>query len=144
MAAMDVENVEKDVDKRTLSSFIMSETKNLEMTILMNAIQLSCKLIARACRKAGVASLYGLAGGSNASGLNVDASAAYAARCAASAVAFSIVTGALPGPWTVHGNAGHTSGKEISAPHCVTGPQCMKSPNLASPNHSSPGARPVP
>ena len=71
MAAMDVENVEKDVDKRTLSSFIMSETKNLEMTILMNAIQLSCKLIARACRKAGVASLYGLAGGSNASGDDV-------------------------------------------------------------------------
>ena len=48
MAAMDVENVEKDVDKRTLSSFIMSETKDLEMTILMNAVQLSCKLIARA------------------------------------------------------------------------------------------------
>ena len=72
MAAMDVENVEKDVDKRTLSSFIMSETKNLEMTILMNAIQLSCKLIARACRKAGVASLYGLAGGSNASGDDVN------------------------------------------------------------------------
>ena len=71
MAAMDVENVEKDVDKRTLSSFIMSETKDLEMTILMNAVQLSCKLIARACRKAGVASLYGLAGTENASGDDV-------------------------------------------------------------------------
>ena len=60
--------VEKDVDKTTLSSFTMSESKNLEMTILMNAVQLSCKLIARACRKAGVADLYGAHGSENASG----------------------------------------------------------------------------
>jgi fructose-1,6-bisphosphatase I len=55
--------VVKDTDKTTLSSFTMSESKNLEMTMLMNALQLSCKLIARACRKAGAASLSGASGG---------------------------------------------------------------------------------
>lgn len=66
-----VEDVEAEVDKYTLSAFIMTETKNLEMTILMNAMQLACKLIARAVRKAGVANLYGLHGSANASGDDV-------------------------------------------------------------------------
>jgi len=66
-----VEDVETEVDKFTLSAFIMTETKDLEMTILMNAMQLACKLIARAVRKAGVANLYGLHGSANASGDDV-------------------------------------------------------------------------
>jgi len=66
-----VENVEKEVDLRTLASFVMSKTRDTEMAILMNALQLACKLIARAVRKAGVANLYGLAGTANASGDDV-------------------------------------------------------------------------
>ena len=66
-----VEDVEKEVDLRTLSSYIMRTTKDLEMTIVMNAMQLACKLIVRAVRKAGVANLYGLAGSANASGDDV-------------------------------------------------------------------------
>jgi len=66
-----VEDVEKEVDKPTLSSYIMEVTKDMEMTILMNAMQLACKLIARAVRKAGVADLYGLHGSANASGDDV-------------------------------------------------------------------------
>ncbi|KAJ1458680.1 fructose-1,6-bisphosphatase class 1/Sedoheputulose-1,7-bisphosphatase [Pelagophyceae sp. CCMP2097] len=49
----------------------MSKTRDTEMAILMNALQLACKLIARAVRKAGVANLYGLAGTANASGDDV-------------------------------------------------------------------------
>lgn len=66
-----VEDVAEEVEKSTLSSFIMVETKDLEMTIMMNAMQLACKLIARAVRKAGVANLYGLHGSANASGDDV-------------------------------------------------------------------------
>ena len=66
-----VEDVANEVDKRTLSSYIMTTTKDMEMTIVMNAMQLACKLIARAVRKAGVANLYGLAGQENASGDDV-------------------------------------------------------------------------
>jgi len=71
MSSKAVEDVEAEVDKRTLSSYIMTTTKDMEMTILMNAMQLACKLIARAVRKAGVANLYGLAGSANASGDDV-------------------------------------------------------------------------
>lgn len=67
----EIEDVEAEVDKYTLSAFIMTETKNLEMTILMNAMQLACKMISRAVRKAGVANLYGLHGSANASGDDV-------------------------------------------------------------------------
>jgi len=71
MSEMVVEDVEKEVNKITLSSFVMSMSKDHEMTILMNAMQLACKLIARAVRKAGVADLYGLAGSANSSGDDV-------------------------------------------------------------------------
>ena len=41
------------------------------MTILMNALQLSCKYITRAVRKAGIAGLYGMAGEVNSTGDDV-------------------------------------------------------------------------
>lgn len=68
---MKVEDVEKEVDKATLSAFVLAEQKDIEMAVLMNAMQLACKLIARAVRKAGVANLYGLHGSANASGDDV-------------------------------------------------------------------------
>ncbi|CAM9591586.1 unnamed protein product [Discosporangium mesarthrocarpum] len=52
----------------TLSSFIMARTGDHQLAMLMNAIQLSCKAITRAVRKAGIAGLYGLAGTDNSSG----------------------------------------------------------------------------
>ena len=55
----------------TLSRFIMEQTKDRDMTILMNALQLSCKYITRAVRKAGIAGLYGMAGEVNSTGDDV-------------------------------------------------------------------------
>mmetsp|Transcript_1879 Transcript_1879/g.2851 ORF Transcript_1879/g.2851 Transcript_1879/m.2851 type:complete len:342 (-) Transcript_1879:354-1379(-) len=71
MTSKAIEDVESETDKATLSSYIMKTTKDMEMTILMNAMQLACKLISRAVRKAGVANLYGLAGQANTSGDDV-------------------------------------------------------------------------
>ena len=55
----------------TLSRFIMEQTKDRDLTILMNALQLSCKYITRAVRKAGIAGLYGMAGEVNSTGDDV-------------------------------------------------------------------------
>jgi len=57
-----------DVKSITLTSFIMRHTRDNNLAILMNAIQLSCKSITRAVRKAGIANLYGLAGTENSTG----------------------------------------------------------------------------
>ena len=65
---MDEQLILEQTDNQTLTSFIMSLTGDREMAILMNAIQLSCKLITRAVRKAGIANLLGLAGDTNTSG----------------------------------------------------------------------------
>jgi fructose-1,6-bisphosphatase I len=57
-----------DNDAFTLSRFVMKNTKDMELVILMNAIATSCKCIATAVNRAGIASLYGLAGEVNSTG----------------------------------------------------------------------------
>lgn len=56
------------VNYATLSRFVMANTADQELTILMGAMALACKATARACRKAGIANLFGLAGEQNTSG----------------------------------------------------------------------------
>jgi len=57
-----------DVDAQTLNRFVMANTCDHELVILLNAIGTSCKLIASAVKRAGVAQLYGLAGEVNSTG----------------------------------------------------------------------------
>jgi len=57
-----------DVDTPTLSRFVMNNTRDYELVILMNAIATSCKLITSAVNRAGIAKLYGLAGEVNSTG----------------------------------------------------------------------------
>eukprot|EP00591_Stephanopyxis_turris_P000911 CAMPEP_0195519296 /NCGR_PEP_ID=MMETSP0794_2-20130614/14562_1 /TAXON_ID=515487 /ORGANISM="Stephanopyxis turris, Strain CCMP 815" /LENGTH=341 /DNA_ID=CAMNT_0040648421 /DNA_START=50 /DNA_END=1075 /DNA_ORIENTATION=- len=57
-----------DVNAPTLGRFVMSNTRDTELVILMNAIATSCKLITSAVNRAGVAQLYGLAGEVNSTG----------------------------------------------------------------------------
>jgi len=57
-----------DVDAQTLNRFVMANTRDHELVILLNAIGTSCKLIAAAVKRAGVAQLYGLAGEVNSTG----------------------------------------------------------------------------
>jgi hypothetical protein len=49
----DPDDVTHDQENITLTSFIMRQTRDHNLAILMNAIQLSCKSITRAVRKAG-------------------------------------------------------------------------------------------
>jgi hypothetical protein len=67
MPSIDVDSVLVE-QAPTLTSFITAQTKDHELAILMNALQLSCKSITRAVRKAGIAGLYGLAGSENSTG----------------------------------------------------------------------------
>lgn len=57
-----------DSDVLTLSRFVMLNTKSMDLVILMNALATSSKCIASAVQRAGVASLYGLAGEMNSTG----------------------------------------------------------------------------
>ena len=57
-----------DVDAPTLSRFVMKNTKDAELVILLNSLATSFKLIASAVGRAGVAQLYGLAGEVNSTG----------------------------------------------------------------------------
>ena len=57
-----------DVDAPTLSRFVMKNTKDAELVILLNSLATSFKLIASAVGRAGVAQLYGLAGEVNTTG----------------------------------------------------------------------------
>lgn len=57
-----------DADALTLNRFVMANTRDHELVILMNAIATSCKLITSAVQRAGVAQLYGLAGEVNSTG----------------------------------------------------------------------------
>lgn len=68
MATNDIDNVGGDTDTKTLQRFIISATKDIQLTLLMTSIQMGCKAIARAVRKAGIAGLYGLHGSENISG----------------------------------------------------------------------------
>lgn len=55
-------------DVTTLNRFVMASTHDHDLVILLNAIGTSCKCIAAAVQRAGVASLYGLAGEVNSTG----------------------------------------------------------------------------
>lgn len=57
-----------DVDAPTLNRFVMANSHDHDLVILMNAIATSCKLITSAVQRAGVAKLYGLAGEVNSTG----------------------------------------------------------------------------
>jgi len=57
-----------DADSLTLNRFVMANTRDHELVILMNAIATSCKIITSAVQRAGVAKLYGLAGEVNSTG----------------------------------------------------------------------------
>ncbi|GKY96057.1 hypothetical protein MPSEU_000565900 [Mayamaea pseudoterrestris] len=57
-----------DVDAKTLSRFVMANTNDRDLVLLLNSIGTSCKLIASAVQRAGVAKLYGLAGEVNSTG----------------------------------------------------------------------------
>lgn len=57
-----------DVNAPTLNRFVMASTHDHDLVILMNAIATSCKLITSAVQRAGIASLYGLAGETNSTG----------------------------------------------------------------------------
>lgn len=56
------------MDAPTLNRFVMANTRDHELVILLNAIATSCKLITSAVQRAGVAKLYGLAGEVNSTG----------------------------------------------------------------------------
>jgi len=57
-----------DADAPTLSRFVMQNTRDVDLVILLNALATSFKLITSAVQRAGVAKLYGLAGEVNSTG----------------------------------------------------------------------------
>ena len=67
-AVLDADSIRNDTDSKTLTRIVMTHSRDTEFVILMNAIQTACKLITRSVRKAGIAGLYGTAGGENSTG----------------------------------------------------------------------------
>jgi len=67
MASKSVEDV-SDSDFMTLGRWLMTNTKDMELTVLMAQLGLACKATSRACAKAGIANLFGMAGEQNSSG----------------------------------------------------------------------------
>mmetsp|Transcript_7678 Transcript_7678/g.18730 ORF Transcript_7678/g.18730 Transcript_7678/m.18730 type:complete len:358 (-) Transcript_7678:173-1246(-) len=67
---MSTENI-VDAERDTLSSFIMESTRDRDLALLMTAMEIACKNIARAVRKAGISGLLGMAGTKNKSGDSV-------------------------------------------------------------------------
>jgi len=65
---MSVENVATESDFATLTQWLMANTKDLELTVLMAQLGLACKATSRACAKAGIAGLFGMYGEQNSSG----------------------------------------------------------------------------
>lgn len=65
---LDADSIRNDTDSKTLTRIVMTHSRDSEFVILMNAIQTACKLITRSVRKAGIAGLYGTAGGENSTG----------------------------------------------------------------------------
>lgn len=57
-----------DVDAMTLGRFVMENTRDHELVILLNSLATSFKLITSAVNRAGIAKLYGLAGEVNSTG----------------------------------------------------------------------------
>jgi len=66
--ASQVENVAGDSDFPSLTQWLMTNTKDKELTVLMAQLSLACKATSRACAKAGIANLFGMAGEVNSSG----------------------------------------------------------------------------
>jgi len=62
-----VENMDES-EFLTLGRWLMTHTKDMELTILMAQLGLACKATSRACAKAGIAGLFGMAGEQNSSG----------------------------------------------------------------------------
>lgn len=58
-------------DPVTLSRYLLAQNSDRGFTVLMASIQLACKTISQAVRKAGIAGLYGLEGSVNATGDSV-------------------------------------------------------------------------
>merc|ERR1711934_456055 len=67
----DPDNVGVPEQRETLSQFISNKTHDHELAMLMTTMQMACKGIARAVKKAGIAELYGVAGLENSSGDDV-------------------------------------------------------------------------
>jgi len=65
---MPVENVAGESDFNSLTQWLMANTKDKELTVLMAQLALACKATSRACAKAGIANLFGMAGDQNSSG----------------------------------------------------------------------------
>merc|ERR1719267_343116 len=66
--SMQVENVATDSDFNSLTQWIMANTKDMELAVLMSQLGLACKATSRACAKAGIAGLFGMYGSENSSG----------------------------------------------------------------------------
>jgi len=65
---MGVEDVAGESDFPSLTQWLMANTKDKELTVLMSQLALACKATSRACAKAGIANLFGLAGEQNSTG----------------------------------------------------------------------------
>ena len=65
---MSVEDVAGESDFNSLTQWLMANTKDKELTVLMAQLALACKATSRACAKAGIANLFGMAGDQNSSG----------------------------------------------------------------------------
>ena len=65
---MGVEDVAGESDFPSLTQWLMANTKDKELTVLMSQLTLACKATSRACAKAGIANLFGLAGEQNSTG----------------------------------------------------------------------------
>ena len=63
-----VEDVAGESDFKSLTQWLMANTKDKELTVLMAQLALACKATSRACAKAGIANLFGMAGDQNSSG----------------------------------------------------------------------------
>jgi len=67
-AAKPVEDVAGETDFNSLTQWLMTNTKDKELTVLMAQLALACKATSRACAKAGIANLFGMYGEQNSSG----------------------------------------------------------------------------
>ena len=57
-----------DSEFHSLTEYLMTTLKDQELTVLMSQMALACKATSRACAKAGIANLVGMAGDQNSSG----------------------------------------------------------------------------
>lgn len=81
-------------DPYTLTRWILAEQQKYkaakgDLSILLNSIQLACKIISNAAKKAGIYSLYGLAGAENVSGDDVKKLDVFSNDCMINCISFS-------------------------------------------------------